>query len=76
MGIQSSISSGSLGKSRVLIEIYEKLLPEEHFTGEPVLKDKKVHGEILRNIGTAYKNLGEPKKAIGYYGQALKLQEK
>jgi tetratricopeptide (TPR) repeat protein len=61
------------GNPRTLIEIYEKLLPKNHFKGEPILKDKHVHGVILGNLGLAYSNLGEPKKAVEYYVQALKI---
>ena len=61
------------GNPRTLIEIYEKLLPEDHFKDEPILKDKKVHGAVLGNIGLAYSNLGELRKAIKYYEQALKI---
>lgn len=61
------------GNPRTLIEIYEKLLPEDHFKNEPILKDKKVHGSILGNLGNAYSHLGEPRKAIEYYEQALKI---
>jgi tetratricopeptide (TPR) repeat protein len=58
---------------RTLIEIYEKLLPKDHFKGEPILKDKEVHGIVLGNLGNAYRNLGELKKAIEYQEQALKI---
>jgi tetratricopeptide (TPR) repeat protein len=61
------------GYSRTLIEIYEKLLPKDHFKAEPILKDKKVHGAVLGNLGLAYSDLGDAKKAIDYYEQALKI---
>ena len=58
---------------RTLIDIYKKLLPDDHFKDKPVLKDKQTHGAVLGNLGTAYSNLGEPRKAIEYYEQALKI---
>lgn len=59
------------GKPRTLIEIYEKLLPKNHFKDKPILKNKKTHRFILASMGNAYSDLGEPRKAIEYYEQAL-----
>jgi len=64
------------GNSRILIEICEKLLPEDHFKDEPILKSKQIHESVLGNLGNAYSNLGDPKKAIKYYEQELKILEK
>ena len=61
------------GYPRTLIEIYEKLLPEDHFKGERILKDKRTHEAVLGNLGNAYSDLGDAKKAIDYYEQALKI---
>jgi tetratricopeptide (TPR) repeat protein len=61
------------GNPRTLIEIYEKLLPEDHFKDETILKDKQVHGAVLGNLGLAYSDLGEPRKAIEHYEKALKI---
>jgi tetratricopeptide (TPR) repeat protein len=61
------------GYPKTLIEIYEKLLPNDHFKGEPILKDKRIHGSILGNLGIAYCVLGDAKKSINYYEQALKI---
>jgi tetratricopeptide (TPR) repeat protein len=63
------------GDSRTLIKMYEKLLPESHFKDEPILKNKKYHGTTLGNIGTAYIRLGEIRKAIEYYENALKISK-
>lgn len=63
------------GYSKILIEIYEKLLPEDHFKGEPILKNKKIHRFILANMGNAHSHLGEPRKAIEYYEQALTISK-
>jgi tetratricopeptide (TPR) repeat protein len=64
------------GYPRTLIEIYEKMLPKDHFTGEPILKDNNVHVVVLGNLGSAYRDLGEPKKAIDYYEHSLKISRK
>jgi tetratricopeptide (TPR) repeat protein len=61
------------GNQRTLIEVYEKLLPKDHFKSEPLLKDKYTQGAVLGNLGLAYRVLGETKKAIDYYEQALKI---
>jgi ATP-dependent transcriptional regulator len=61
------------GNQRTLIEIYEKLLPKDHFKAEPILKDKQVRGIILSKLGNAHRALGDVKKAIDYYEQALKI---
>ncbi|MGI5992608.1 MAG: tetratricopeptide repeat protein [Methanosarcina sp.] len=61
------------GNSRTLIEVYEKLLPEDHFKDKPFLEDRQIHGAVLGNLGNAYSDLGEPRKAIEHYKQALKI---
>ena len=63
------------GNPRTLIEIYEKLLPKDHCNDEPLLEDKQVHGAVLGNLGNAYSHLGELRKAIEYYEQALKISK-
>ena len=64
------------GYSRTLIEIYEKLLPKDHIKDEPLLEDKQVHGAVLGNLGLAYSDLDEPRKAIEYHKQALEISKK
>lgn len=61
------------GNSTISIEIFEKLLLEDHSKGETILKDKRVHEYILRNLGLAYSHMGNLKKSIEYYEQALKI---
>lgn len=64
------------GNSRTLIEIYEKLLPEDHFNDEPLLKNKQIHGAVLGNLGTAYRQLGEPKKRFNIMDRLSKFRKK
>jgi tetratricopeptide (TPR) repeat protein len=63
------------GNYTLLIDLYSKLLPEDHLGNEILLKDKGNHGVILGNLGTAYFNLAEPKKAIEYYEKALRIAQ-
>ncbi len=51
------------------------MLPRNHFEDKPILKDKKTHGDVLGNLGIAYSDLGELRKAIEYYEQALKISK-
>ena len=37
------------------------------------IKDKRAEGNNLGNLGNAYRNFGELRKAIEYYKQALKI---
>jgi len=61
------------GNYTLLIDFYSKLLPKDHFGNEILLKGKGDHGLILGNLGNAYYNMGDSRKAIEYYEQALKI---
>ena len=61
---------------RTLIEIYEKILPKDHFGTETLLTDKALHGWVIGNLGLAYKELGEIEKAIKYLEQSLSIARK
>lgn len=61
------------GNYNTLIEIYEKLLPENHFKDEPLLQKEKDQVAILGNLGNVYNIIGEAKKAIQYYEATLKI---
>ena len=63
------------GNYTLLIDLYSKLLPEDHLGNEILLEDKGNHGAILGNLGIAYNNLGDPRKAIEYYEKALKIAQ-
>ena len=63
------------GNYTVLIDLYSKLLPENHFGIEILLKNKGNYGGILGNIGLVYHYLGKMRKAIEYYEQALKIAQ-
>jgi ATP/maltotriose-dependent transcriptional regulator MalT len=61
------------GNWRTIIEIYEKVLSNNHFKGEPILKDKEFRGIAIGNMGLMYCKLGDAKKSIEYSEQALKI---
>ncbi len=61
------------GNYTALIDLYVKILPKDHFSTKIILKDVENNGFIIGNLGNAYFNLGEPRKAIEYYEQALKI---
>lgn len=61
------------GNYTVLIDLYSKLLPKNQLGNEILLKNKRDHSAILGNLGVAYYYLGESRKAIEYYEQALKI---
>ncbi len=61
------------GNYTLLIDICSKLLPKDHFGNEILLKNKGDHGLILGNLGNAYYNMGDSRKAIEYYKQELEI---
>ena len=63
------------GNYTVLIDLFSKLLLEDYLGSEILLKNKRTHGAILGNLGLAYDNQGETRKAIEYYEQALKIAQ-
>lgn len=64
------------GNYRALIEIYEKILPKNHFGTETLLTDKALHGWVIGNLGLAYEEIGEIEKAIKYLEQSLSIARK
>ena len=60
------------GNYTVLIDLYSEMLPE-NYGSDILVKDVEAHGLILGNLGTAYRKLGELRKAIEYYEQALEI---
>jgi ATP-dependent transcriptional regulator len=61
------------GERRLLIDMYEKLLPNDHLKGEPLFKEKQYHGATLANLGLQYVYLGEFRKAIEYSQKSLTI---
>lgn len=59
-----------------LIELYNKVLPEDHLDDKPLLKSLKTHSTILGNIGRAYRHMGRTLEAIQYLEKALKISQK
>ncbi|AKB44301.1 tetratricopeptide repeat protein [Methanosarcina vacuolata] len=60
------------GSPRTLIELYTKLLPNNPLKDKPLLNIES-HIFVLGNLGIAYNQIGETKKAIEYYELALEL---
>ena len=60
------------GNYRTLVELCAGVLPRDHFRDEPLL-DRMTHGAVLGNLGLAYRNLGQVKKAIKYYEYGLAI---
>ncbi|MCO5382643.1 MAG: tetratricopeptide repeat protein [Methanosarcina barkeri] len=61
------------GNYTVLIDLYSKLLPKNHFGTEILLKNKGRRGTIIGNLGLSYFYSGKTNKAIEYYEQAIKI---
>jgi tetratricopeptide (TPR) repeat protein len=63
------------GEYRTLIELYSGLLPEDHFSHNILLSDKKTHSAVLGNLGNAYRNLGQVEKAIEHHQKELAISQ-
>ena len=63
------------GNYRTLVDLYERILPKDHLKDDPILSDIQIHGHVLGSAGIAYQVLGEARKAISYYEEALKIAQ-
>jgi tetratricopeptide (TPR) repeat protein len=61
------------GNYTTLIDLYNRLLPENPLNDEILLSTKNRHVAVLGNLGNVYSALGQVKKAIKYYEQALEI---
>jgi len=59
------------GNYRTLIDLYNGVLPRNHFGDKTLLDDIGSHSVVLGNLGSAYRNLGQVEKAIEYHQKAL-----
>lgn len=57
----------------VLVELYNKMLPDDDYGNEAFSNNIEVHGLILGNLGTAYRMLGDLRKAVYFSERALNL---
>ncbi|HII02044.1 TPA: tetratricopeptide repeat protein [Methanosarcinaceae archaeon] len=62
------------GNYTTLVELYNRLLPVDPFNEEILLK-KEFQSFVFGNLGLEYSNLGNVRKAIEYYEQALKISK-
>ena len=62
------------GNYRTLVELYNGVLPEDHFSNE-ILLSKGTHSAVLGNLGSAFYRLGQVEKAIQYYEKALAIDK-
>ncbi len=63
------------GNYTALIDLCLKTLANDNFSTKTILKNVVANGLILGDLGTAY-NIGDLRKAIEYYEQALKIAQK
>ncbi len=63
------------GGYRTLVELYTGLLPKDPFEDKPLLREIATHSTVLGNLGIAYYSLGDARKAIEYYENALKIAQ-
>jgi len=61
------------GNYKTLVEIYNGVLPKDHFRDKPLLNSIQAHSTVLGNLGSVYRNLGDIRKAIEYYEKALQI---
>ena len=60
------------GNYSTLVEIYNSLLPEDHFKDKPLL-NYEIHSTILLKLGNIYIYVGEVEKAIKYLQASLSI---
>jgi tetratricopeptide (TPR) repeat protein len=63
------------GSYRTLFELFVGVLPKDHLRDKTLLSSIRNHSIILGNLGFVYRNLGDTKKAIEYYEEALKIAQ-
>ena len=63
------------GNDRTLIDLYNGLLPKDHFKDTRLLCNIKTHCSVLGNLGKSYLSLGDLRKAMQYYEEALKISQ-
>ncbi|MDW5552019.1 tetratricopeptide repeat protein [Methanosarcina sp.] len=58
---------------KVFINFYSKLSPKNYFITKIFQKDGRYNSTVFGHLGLIYNDLGEYRKAIEYYEQALKI---
>ena len=61
------------GDYRTLVELYDSLLPKDYLKDKSLLSKKNYHSTLIGSLGNAYRDLGEVRKAIEYYDEALRI---